>query len=301
MNIIDKLLAVATNELGYLEKASNKNLNDKTANAGSANYTKYGAYFNMNPAQWCDLFVDWCFCQAFGKDDAKELLCGGFSAYTPTSAQYFKNKKQWFTLPKKGDVIFYKNSTRICHTGLVDDVDSRYVYTIEGNTSGASGVVSNGGGVCKKRYSLSYSAIAGYGRPNYNLVDIPFEWVEEPTFLVGTVTATKLNVRKEPTTDADIVGQYIKGDKTIIISKTNNEWYKVEHPVFGLGYIYSEYVANTTSLDNIPDEWGKCAVQNAINKEIILGDGNGNYKLHNNCTRQDFLVFLYRLHNKSKQ
>lgn len=166
--MINKLIQIAEAELGYLEKKSNKSLDSKTANAGSANYTKYGAYFSMNPAQWCDLFVDWCFCQAFGKTEAKRLLCGGFSAYTPTSAQYFKNKGQWHKTPKKGDVIFYKNSTRICHTGIVYKVDSNYVYTIEGNTSGASGVISNGGGCCKKKYTLSYSRIAGYGRPNYN-------------------------------------------------------------------------------------------------------------------------------------
>lgn len=42
------------------------------------------------------------------------------------------------------------------------------MYTIEGNTSDAFGVISNGGCVCKKSYPLNYSFIAGYGRPNYN-------------------------------------------------------------------------------------------------------------------------------------
>lgn len=36
-----KLLEIARAELGYMEKASNSNLDDKTANAGSANWTKY--------------------------------------------------------------------------------------------------------------------------------------------------------------------------------------------------------------------------------------------------------------------
>lgn len=166
--MMDKVIKIAEGELGYLEKKSNKSLDDKTANAGSANFTKYGAYFSMNPAQWCDLFVDWCFCQAYGRTKAKELLCGNFSAYTPTSAQLFKNKKQWHTTPKKGDVIFFKNSQRICHTGIVYKVDNTYVYTIEGNTSGGSAVISNGGGCCKKKYLLTNSRIAGYGRPKYD-------------------------------------------------------------------------------------------------------------------------------------
>ena len=41
MNAVDKLISTAEAELGYLEKKSNKDLDNKTANAGSANYTKY--------------------------------------------------------------------------------------------------------------------------------------------------------------------------------------------------------------------------------------------------------------------
>ena len=38
---IDKMLAVAYEEVGYLEKDSNSQLDSKNANAGSNNYTKY--------------------------------------------------------------------------------------------------------------------------------------------------------------------------------------------------------------------------------------------------------------------
>ncbi|MCH1978243.1 hypothetical protein MCG44_00545 [Lawsonibacter sp. OA9] len=40
-NAIDKLISVASAEVGYLEKKSNSQLDSKTANAGSNNYTKY--------------------------------------------------------------------------------------------------------------------------------------------------------------------------------------------------------------------------------------------------------------------
>lgn len=57
-----KIVEVAIGELGYLEKASNKTLYDKTANAGNNNYTKYWA--EMKPEwqgqPWCDCFVSWC-------------------------------------------------------------------------------------------------------------------------------------------------------------------------------------------------------------------------------------------------
>lgn len=121
-----------------------------------------------HPAPWCDAFVDWCFQEAYGVSNAKSLLGGDFNDYTVASAQLYKNKGAWYSSPKVGDQIFFKNSQRICHTGLVYKVTSTHVYTIEGNTSGASGVVANGGGVCKKSYSLGYSGIAGYGRPKYD-------------------------------------------------------------------------------------------------------------------------------------
>ena len=175
---IKKLIALAENEIGYLEKKSNDQLDDKTANAGSNNYTKYGRdlvkwigspYSQGSP--YCDMFVDWCMISAFGIENAKKLL-GGWSAYTPTSAQYYKNMGKWYTsCPQPGDQIFFKNTTRICHTGLVYAVDANYVYTIEGNTSGASGVIANGGGVCNKKYELNYKNIAGYGRPDYSILE----------------------------------------------------------------------------------------------------------------------------------
>ena len=165
----DKVIDVALAEVGYLEKKSAKQLDDKTANAGDANYTKYARdlYPDLQGQAWCDIFVDWCFVQAYGKATAKKLL-GGFSAYTPDSAQFFKDMGQWHSNnPKKGDVIFFENSERICHTGIVRKVDSTTVYTIEGNTSSGEQVIANGGAVCEKSYKLYNSRIAGYGRPDY--------------------------------------------------------------------------------------------------------------------------------------
>lgn len=173
--MIDKLINIALAEVGYLEKRSADKLDSKTDNAGSKNFTKYardmmkynaGIFVNGYP--WCDTFVDWCFTQAFGAEQAEKMLFG-WSAYTPTSSGYFKQKKQWHTKnPKKGDIIFFKNASgTICHTGIVYKVDTDYVYTVEGNTSSASGVVANGGSVEKKKYALTHSRIAGYGRPEY--------------------------------------------------------------------------------------------------------------------------------------
>ena len=183
---IQKLIDIAHNEVGYLEKSSNSQLDSKTANAGSGNFTKYNrdmmkysAGIYVNGYAWCDTFVDWCFTQAFGADKAKEML-GGWSAYTPTSAEYYKKRGLWVTSnPQPGDQIFFKDSSGgICHTGIVYAVDSSTVYTVEGNTSNASGVIANGGGVAKKSYSLTYSKIAGYGRPIYPVDKSPKEEIK---------------------------------------------------------------------------------------------------------------------------
>lgn len=179
---IDRLIAVAEAEIGYLEKKSNASLDSKTANAGSNNYTKYNRDMkawaksaSLND-QWCQNFVDWCFVSAFGKEAAKKLIYT-FTNYTPTGSNAFKKKDRYIKRgkgkPKRGDVIYFYSSAkgRIGHVGIVYKVGSSTVYTIEGNTSGASTLVTNGGGVRKKSYSLTSTYIDGYGSVDYSAID----------------------------------------------------------------------------------------------------------------------------------
>ena len=177
------VVKIAQDEVGYLEKSSNAYLYHKTLNAGKNNYTKYAYEFDTkyigfyngkkNGFAWCDVFVDWLLVTAFGVEKGRELLCQplkSLGAGCGYSMDYYKAKGQFYKKPKKGDQIFFYNSSKtgIAHTGLVYAVDNTYVYTIEGNTSSESGVVANGGAVAKKKYKLSYSRIAGYGRPKYD-------------------------------------------------------------------------------------------------------------------------------------
>ena len=171
MTLIEKLLNTACAEVGYVEKKSAVNLDDKTANAGQNNYTKYARdYFPTLQGQpWCDMYCDWCMIVTFGKDLASKMI-GGFDAYTPNSAAKYKKIGRWFDSPEVGDQVFFKNSERICHTGWVEKVENGKIYTIEGNTSSGSEVVANGGAVCKKVYPINHPRIAGYGRPRWELV-----------------------------------------------------------------------------------------------------------------------------------
>lgn len=186
MNTVEKVINVAAGEDGYLEKSASaykKNpdiLDEKTAGAGSDNYTKYGRDMHKIypavmdfPAPWCDSFVDWCFQKAYGVANAKGLLCGNFDDYTVASAQLYKNKGALDQTPKKGAQVFFTKNGQVSgcyHTGLVYAVDNTYFYTIEGNTSGASGVVANGGGVAKKKYFIvSYIGKTLFGHPKYDI------------------------------------------------------------------------------------------------------------------------------------
>lgn len=166
---IDKVLSIAQAEVGYKEKASASGLDNKDANPGAGNYTKYGRDMhnlqptNMDyPAAWCDCFVDWCMYKAFGAEAARKVLCGDFDDYTVNSANYYKRAGRWTNTPKRGYQIFFKNSSGICHTGLVKNVVDGRVVTIEGNKNNAVREVS---------YPVNDSTIAGYGMPLYSILE----------------------------------------------------------------------------------------------------------------------------------
>ena len=165
---IETVILIAKNEEGYLEKKSNNQLDSKTANAGSANYTKYWRDIkpNYQGQPWCAAFISWCFMKAFGLDNAKKLLKHWPYVYCPTLGKLFTRNAN----PKIGDVvIFYHNGT-FTHTGLVTAVIGDRFYTIEGNTSGASGIIANGGGVCAKSYLNSQMPGTKFCTPDYSIV-----------------------------------------------------------------------------------------------------------------------------------
>lgn len=283
-NYASKLIEIATAEVGYLEKASNSNLDSKTGNAGSRNYTKYardlakisGFYNgNKNGYAWCDVFVDWCFVQAFGVAEAKKLLNHGqYGAGCVYSSQYFRNINRFYQAPKVGDVIFFGSKGEEYHTGIVYKVDSDYVYTIEGNTSGASGVIANGGGVCKKSYKINYYKITGYGRPNYDKEPVAEE--KKPT-VKPSVTDLKagaaINLRNEPLyataytprVAGTIYGTYYVWDNAVINGRIRITTYESKVGVKGqvTGYIdapRSVYkVVRGDTLSKIAKKYGTSA------------------------------------------
>ena len=162
-----KVISIALAELGYREKASNADLDDPLANAGSNNWTKYArdlaaaGYYNgdKNGFPWCAVFVDWCFYQVFGKG-AQGIHCqtGDYGAGCIFSMQYYRQQGRCDLNPRPGDQVFFYVDGTIGHTGLVMDVTPGVVTVVEGNSSEQ---------VQKLTYSRGDRRIAGYGHPRY--------------------------------------------------------------------------------------------------------------------------------------
>lgn len=165
---INAVINIALAEVGYLEKATNANLDDKTANAGSNNYTKY--WRDIYPAYqgqpWCACFVTWVFVVAFGKVMAQKLLKHYPYVYCPTMADLFTLNAN----PKVGDIVIFKHNGVFTHTGIVIKVSGDQFWTVEGNTSGGSTIIANGGGVCKKTYFNSNLPGTKFITPDYSKI-----------------------------------------------------------------------------------------------------------------------------------
>ena len=163
--------------LGYGEKDSNTGL-DRMDTFGHNNYTFIAEFFDKlwnagikwyntrkQGAEWCDMTFDYAQCIAWGYETALKVVyqpmqsCGAGCEY---SARYYRDNNAWTNEPKTGDQIFFGKKGKETHTGIVEKVEGGKVYTIEGNTSDR---------LLGRTYSLDNANIAGYGRPNYKLVE----------------------------------------------------------------------------------------------------------------------------------
>lgn len=189
---ITNLLAVALSQLGYMES---DNADDFSGTiGGSSNYTEFnwnmgdfGVGYGTSNYDWCASFVSYCLLQSRCTDQRsmadwcrkhvadpryiwREVGCARW-ADNIESAGYYKKSvaKGGDYVPQTGDLIFFRWSPerQIGHIGIVVYSDGERVYTVEGNTSGGSTMVPNGGGVYFKNYALDYSCIDGYGAMPY--------------------------------------------------------------------------------------------------------------------------------------
>ena len=146
-----QILEMARSQLGFHE--------GRDPDGNWNNDTKYGRWYGMNFNPWCAMFVSWC----AANSQATEIIPK--FAYTPAGAQWFKERRRWYSSPKRGDIVFFDFIGRISHTGIVEAVQKDgSIITIEGNTNTSGS--AQGDGVYRM---VRRANIVGYGRPDYRI------------------------------------------------------------------------------------------------------------------------------------
>lgn len=268
MTAVEKLLEIARTEVGYLEKKSNSALYDKTANAGSNNYTKYWAEIkpDYQGQPWCACFVTWCFVKAFGQEMAAELLKHYPYVYCPTMANLFT----LYANPQPGDVVIFKRNGTFTHTGIVETVSGDYFTTIEGNTSGGNTIVANGGGVHQKGYYNSNLPGTKFCRPDWNLIK-----ESEELTLTQYEELKKLIESKD-----DIINTM---GKEIANSKSENEALKAE--IATLKTVVAERTGFYNYIDDNMNASYRPTIQKLVGRGTLKGNENGELMLTNDMMR----------------
>ena len=253
MSTVDKILEIAAAEVGYIEKCSNSNLYNKTANAGSGNYTKYWADIapSYQGQPWCAGFVTWCMVQAVGKDETRQLLKHYPYVYCPTLGVLHTQH----TEPKRGAIVLFYRGGEFAHTGIVESVSGSTVTTIEGNTSGGSTIIANGGAVCRKTYNINDLPGTRYVYPDYKEDDLTMTQYEE----LKAADAAKDEI-------INTMGQEI-------------EQLKQDAAVYRQQIAAVMAVLQSTMIydyvdDNMP-EWARSAVTAAMQSGAVNGDEGG--------------------------
>jgi hypothetical protein len=143
---------IARNEIGYRESG--------------VNHTKYA---DQVPAlrwaqnqPWCHTWISWLFLKANDPGIAP------VTASCLAGVRWFKDRNQWHTTPKVGDIVYFGPGGGT-HVELVVGVSSTHITTVGGNTSGSlDGEYFNGDGVYEKDVARNSGRIYGYGRPRYD-------------------------------------------------------------------------------------------------------------------------------------
>lgn len=267
--MINRILNVARGELGYKEGANNN--------------TKYGADYGLNYNPWCQMFIWWCAKQAgIGENIIPK------TASCPTAYNWFKNKGQ--VIPtveaKAGDIIFFTwtGNTSPAHVGIVENVNSNIITSIEGNKNNA---------VERRNINKDNKCILAICRPAY-VVETTEETIPEVTSNVKYVNTTVgLNIRANSSTSAKITGAIpYKKEVSVIEENCANangySWDKIQYNNI-VGYVANKYLTpvttNTTTtytvqkgdnLSKIANKYGTTWQTIYNNNRSIIGN-NPNY------------------------
>lgn len=224
----------------YLEKRTNAYLDDFQKNAGYNNYTKFARDVDnwgqpgCQAQPWCAEYQFWKLVNVLGITRALQIMGGGF--YNCVSiTNHAKANGTWHNSPKAGALVVFRNGS---HVGSVRSFNGSVVYTNEGNTSSAAGVVANGGAVRNKSYAINDSAIDGY---------VWIDWgTDEPATstwkATGTATSTVDDLYVRETPNGYVLGQINKGNRVEISGEKFGMWTKVKVAGIGIGWAATKYL-----------------------------------------------------------
>ncbi len=273
------IVEVAKTQIGYTE--------------GSNNDTKYNRWLGSIPGYpsngygyaWCQSFVSWCAGQA-GVPTSEILRKPG----TVTVKQSFIDNGTYHKgpyeggsyTPKKGDIIYFYSSATDSkhHVGIVSDCVNGTVYTIEGNKSNM---------VKECHYSVTYSAIRGYGVPNYS----------------GTVVESLVTPTISTDKDSYTVGDTVNLSWTASPSNSNlsHYWLIIDAPD-GSSFINETMNLNTSYSFTVTQAGNYSVTAFATPKGSLHGEGSLTHNVsitvnpqiwHHNLTPIDVGTDFYAL------
>ena len=249
---------------GYLEKKSNAYLDDFKKNAGYNNYTRFARDVNSwgqpgcQGQPWGAEYQFWKLVKVIGITNALKIMGGGF--YNCQSVKNWSKKQgTWHTAPKLGALLIFRNGS---HIGDVQNFDGARIYTNEGNTSSAPGVVANGGAVRNKSYSINDPAIDGYVWIDWEPYEDTATWEKTGT---RAATVNDLYVRETP--NGYVMGSINKGTFVEIDGKTSGKWTHVKVSGIGIGWIWAGYLAKEVGSTS-------ATIAGKQNKTQVLFKGN---------------------------
>ncbi len=196
-NAVTDLINVALSQVGYHNgnKLSDLDGSNKTS---TANYTEYGYWYghhvlNKNEGHfyaWCAMFISWCARQA---QIPISIISNSAYAGANETAHHFNNlayTSRNNATPKVGDLVFFGDFD---HVGIVYEVTSSNIKTIEGNSDGEVKI---------NTYPKTSTYIKGYGRPNYEPKS--FVTITLDTYYIQNKSGAYLNPTAQSNDDNDI-------------------------------------------------------------------------------------------------
>jgi len=242
------LVAIASTQLGVKESSINFMIDEQGMKQG---YTRYGHWYGANYSEWCAMFVSFCLHYAGVPAGAfpREAGCTAWKSQLSGMGVYRKASEGY--VPEKGDLVFFgaADVRTAEHVGIVCRVTDTAIETIEGN---------RGHQVQQESYSLDDPDIAGYASMRSAMMragildkyeqiditvnlrpdDIPEDEQIDVTVAVNTLpenvaglkaqtNVNAVNLRKEPSTGSQRLGQVKKGTEVTLIAKelVDGEWW----------------------------------------------------------------------------